>query len=441
MSVLAINGGTKVREKPFPAYSVIGEEEKQAVMEVLDSGVLSRYLGCWHDDFYGGPKVRQLEKEWADYVGVKHAITVNSCTSGLYCAVGATGVGPGDEVIVSPYTMSASAVAPLIYNAVPVFADIEPDYYCLDPASVEACITERTRVIIVVDLFGHPFDHEAIMSIARKHNLIVIEDCAQAPGAGANGRMTGTLGDIGVFSLNYHKHIHTGEGGVIVTDDDALAERMRLIRNHAEAVVEAKGVTDLNNMIGFNYRMTEIEAAIGSCQLRKLDGLLSDRQQNCAHLNERLNAIPAITPPDIRDGCTHSFYVHALKFDSEIAGVSRDDYINAVRAELPVTELREKEGVLLACGYARPLYLQPMYQKKIAYGPDGFPFVGPHYTGKVNYERGICPVAERMHFQELFTHELMRPPITSEDIDDIIEAFTKVWENRNELTSVPTVST
>ena len=157
MGKLAIHGGTPVRTKQFPAYNVIGDEEKEVVQRVMESGILSRFLGSWHSDFYGGPEVQVFEKEWADYFDVKHAIAVNSCTSGLYCAIGASGVGPGDEVIVSPYTMSASATSVIIFNAVPVFADIEPDYFCLDPASVESKITERTKAIVVVDIFGQPY--------------------------------------------------------------------------------------------------------------------------------------------------------------------------------------------------------------------------------------------------------------------------------------------
>ena len=194
MENLAINGGEKVRKKLFPAYKYIGEEEKSAVNRVLDSGILSRYLGCWHKDFYGGSEVQAFEKEWADYFQVKHAIAVNSCTSGLIVALGAIGISPGDEVVVSPYTMCASVTAPLWYGGIPVFADIEEEYFCLDPRSVEKKITERTKAIIAVDLFGQPYNAEAINTIAKKHNLIVIEDCAQAPGAKYQDKFAGTLG-------------------------------------------------------------------------------------------------------------------------------------------------------------------------------------------------------------------------------------------------------
>jgi dTDP-4-amino-4,6-dideoxygalactose transaminase len=430
---LAIKGGRPVRKKLFPAYKVIGQEEKAAVLKVLDSGVLSKFLGCWDKDFYGGPEVRALEKEWAKYFGVKNAIAVNSCTSGLYCAMGATGVEPGEEVIVSPYTMTASATAPLVYNAIPVFADIEEDYFCIDAKSVEERITPRTRAIIAVDIFGQPYDAGSINVIAKKHNLFVIEDAAQAPAAMYKKRYAGTLGDMGVYSLNYHKHIHCGEGGVVVTNDDKLAEKVRLIRNHAEAVVEDKGVKDLVNMIGFNYRMTEVEAAIVRCQLKKLERLVDLRRRNCEYLVEKLSQIPAIIPPKVRKGCVHSYYVHPFRFDEKIAGVTRNSFIEAVRAELPATRLREAEGPLLSCGYVKPLYLMPMYQKKIAYGKKGFPFSGHIYKGRVRYNKGLCPVVERMYYKEFFSHEMMRPGMTKADLDDVAEAFYKVWEYKSEI--------
>ena len=433
MEKLAINGGKPIRRKPFPAYDVIGEEEKRAVMKVLDSGILSRFLGCWHRDFYGGPQVRSLEKEWAGYFNAKYAIAVNSCTSGLYAAVGAVGVGPGDEVIVSPYTMSASATAAVVYGAVPVFADIEEDCFCLDPASVEKKISKRTKAIIVVDIFGQPYDADRINALARKYKLLVIEDTAQAPGARYKGRYAGTLGDVGVFSLNYHKHIHCGEGGVVVTDDDELADRVRLIRNHAEAVVEGKGTKNMVNMVGFNFRMTEVEAAIARCQLRKLKRLVDARIRNCEYLADKLGGLKFLTPPSVRESSKHVFYDQVFKFDEEKAGVSRDRFIETVAAELAPTECRESEGVQLGCGYVKPLYLQPMYQKLTAFGAKGFPFKGPHYKGKANFRKGLCPIAERMYYKEVFTHNFMNPPVSRRDMDDVVDAFLKVRDNRKEL--------
>ncbi|HEU4879439.1 MAG TPA: DegT/DnrJ/EryC1/StrS family aminotransferase, partial [Gemmatimonadaceae bacterium] len=246
----------------------------------MDGGVLSGFLGTWSPSFYGGSSVRQLERDWESSFGVKRAIAVNSATSGLYAAAGAAGIGPGDEVIVSPYTMTASASAAIVYGAIPVFADIDEETFCITPATIRARLSPYTKAIIVVDLLGHPAEMDEIMALARERNLVVIEDAAQVPGATYKGRPAGTQGHMGVFSLNYHKTIHTGEGGVVVTNDDEFAERMALIRNHGEVVVKDKGTEDIVNLVGFNYRMTEIEAAIGIEQLKKLHALHPPRVRN-----------------------------------------------------------------------------------------------------------------------------------------------------------------
>jgi dTDP-4-amino-4,6-dideoxygalactose transaminase len=286
---------------------------------------------------------------------------------------------------------------------------------------------------MVVDLFGQPYDAASINAIARQHGLFVIEDTAQALGAMQAGKFAGTLGHIGVYSLNYHKHIHCGEGGLIVTDNDDLADRMRLLRNHAEAVVEAKGVSNLTNMLGFNFRLPEMEAAVARCQLRKLPALLQKRQENGRYLSERLAEIPAITPPRVRNNSTHAYYVHACKFKEDIAGVSRNAFVEAVKAELPPFARREGEGVKLSCGYVKPLYLQPLFQHRIAYGSKGFPFRSAEFTGTVDYRKGSCPTTERMYEKELFIHEFMLPSMTEKDLEDVVAAFEKVWEKRQQL--------
>lgn len=426
--VLAINGGTPVRTQLFPAYNTIGEEEKKAVMKVLDSGNLSQYLGAWTHDFLGGPTVRAFEEEWSRVIGVKHSISVNSNTSGLFTAVGAIGIQPGDEVIVSPYTMSASAIAPLVYGGIPVFADIDPLTFCMDPKSIEARITSRTKAILVVHIFGHPADMDSIMALAKKHNLYVIEDCAQAPMGKYKGQPVGTIGDLGVFSLNYHKHIHTGEGGVITTNNTVLAERCQMIRNHAENVTAPREEKDLTNLIGYNYRMTEIECAIGIEQLKKLPSLLQQRLDNVAFLNEKLAAFPAFEIlPMLTDGSVNTYYVYPVKFNKEIAGIERNKFVDALKAEIPSAVLRET-APLIGAGYVKPLYLQPIYQQKAAWA-----FNPALYKGDVSYEKGICPVTEKMHFEVLFTHEYMRPGMTKKDMMDVVNAMEKVFENVNEL--------
>ncbi len=268
--------------------------------------------------------------------------------------------------------------------------------------------------------------------LAKKHGLYVIEDCAQAPYAKYENSFAGTLGDIGIYSLNYHKHIHSGEGGILVTDDDELANKLRLIRNHAEAVVEAKGQTDLTNMIGFNYRMTEIDAAIARGQLRKLPSLMDIRLNNIRYLEERLTAITCLSLPKVRENCTHDYYIHPLLYAMEEAdGVHRNTFIDAVKAELMPMELRETEGIKLGYGYVKPLYLAPMFQKQQAYGTKGFPWCGTSI--QYDYSSGICPTCEDLHYTTLVAHEYMRPGMLKKDLDDVITAFYKVWENRYEL--------
>lgn len=436
MAKLAINGGEAVRTRLFPAYNTIGEEEKKAVLQVLDTGNLSQFIGADHEDFLGGPNVKQFEREWANSFDVKYAVSVNSNTSGLFTAMGAIGICPGDEVIVSPYSMSASAIAPLIYGGVPVFADIDPVTFCMSPESIKKCITPKTKAILIVHIFGHPADMDPIMKLAKEHNIFVVEDCAQAPMAKYKGKYVGSIGDLGVFSLNYHKHIHTGEGGVIISDNKDLIERCQMIRNHAENIVGPRELKDLTNMIGYNYRMTEIECAIGIQQLKKLPGLLLQRQENVAYLNEQLAQFSALElQPELKDGSVHTYYIHPIKFNEEIAGISRDTFVKALKAELPSAVLRET-APLIGAGYVKPLYLQPIFQKRAAWI-----YKHPAMAGSfLKYDKGACPVTEVMHFKTLVTHEFMRPGMTKQDLEDVIAAFKKVFENINELKSVNTTA-
>jgi dTDP-4-amino-4,6-dideoxygalactose transaminase len=342
--------------------------------------------------------------------------------------MGAIGIQPGDEVIVSPYTMSASAVAPLVYGGVPVFADIDPETFCLDPKSIAAKITSRTKAILIVHILGHPADMDEIMAIAKQHHLKVVEDCAQAPMGKYKGNFVGTIGDIGVFSLNYHKHIHTGEGGVLITNDENLAKRLQLIRNHGENVAEAMGITEITNLIGYNYRMTEIEASIGIEQLKKLPGLLDKRIQNAKFLHEALGSVKGFRSPAwVNLPSVHTFYTQPLKYDAAILGVHRNEFIKALNAEIPSAVLRET-APLIGAGYVRPLYLQPIYQKRAA-----FAFQNEHFKSQVDYSRGLCPVAEQMHFHELITHEYMRPGMSQSDMEDVVRAFEKIAKHIDEL--------
>jgi dTDP-4-amino-4,6-dideoxygalactose transaminase len=420
---LALLGGPPAIPEKFPPYNPYGPEEAAAAQKVIASGVLSKFLGTWHEDFYGGEKVREFERAWAQYFQVSHAVTVNSATSGLIAAVGALGVEPGDEIVVTPWTMCATATAILVWNAIPVFADIEPETFNLAPKSLEAKITPRTRAVLVADIFGHAADLDAIMALAQKYGLKVIEDAAQAPAALYHGRYVGTIADIGVFSLNYHKHIHTGEGGVCVTHDPVLAERMQLIRNHGEAVVAGKGVTDLTNIVGFNFRLGEIEAAMGIEQLKKLKRLTDAKSRAGARLSAGLAGLQGLQTPEVKEGCTHVYYVYPLKIEVNALGVSRARIAAALRAEgVPgVTE-----------GYTN-IHLLPMYQKKVAYGRKGFPWVKEIYPGNISYEKGICPVAEDLHDRAMMGLPLCLHNYSDPETDLVIRAFHKVWNQLDVL--------
>ena len=416
---LALLGGPKAIQTAFKRYNPIGAEEVEAAKQVVESGVLSQFLGVWHEDFYGGAKVREFERACAAYFGVKHAVTVNSATSGLIAAVGAIGIEPGDEVIVSPWTMCASATAILHWNAIPVFADIERETFNLDPKSVEANITPYTKAIMAVDIFGHSADMDALMAIAARHGLKVISDAAQAPGALCNGKYAGTLAHVGVYSLNYHKHVHTGEGGILVTNDEEICERAQLIRNHAEAVVGDKGATHLANMVGYNFRLGEIECAIGIEQLKKLKRLVAARQRMAERLTAGLAGLAGLRTPIIRPGCTHSFYVYPMVLDVDRLGVSHDRICEALTAE----------GVEGLSPHYVNVHLLPMYQQKMAYGSKGFPWTSDICHRDVDYRRGICPVAEELQEKSYLGFAMCMNELSDADVDAIVSAFRKVWDD------------
>ncbi len=419
-STLALLGGTPVVSKPRPAYNTIGAAEKAAVMEVLDCGELSGFVASPDQYFWGGKQVRAIEEAFKRHFGVKHAIAVNSATSGLHCATMATGIGPGDEVIVSPYTMTASATSIIMCGALPVFADIEPDTFGLDPTSVEANITPNTRGIMAVNIFGHGARLAELRAIADRHGLFLIEDNAQAPDALYRGAKTGTIGDAGVFSLNRHKTMQCGEGGVVITNDDKIALKLALMRNHGEVIVGPMGIDDIVNTVGLNYRMGEMEAAVGQVQFAKLPELNRQRIELANCLTARLSELPGITPPKVETGCSHVYYMYVSKMDEAVVGIPRDLFAAALTAE----------GVPMRAGYLKPIYLEPMYQRRIAFGRNGFPFSA--HPRQVSYDRGICPLVEHLQDHEVLLTSVY-PPMTVADMGAIADAFDKVMENRDAL--------
>ena len=420
---LAIFNGPKTLKKKFKKYVSIGKEERKAALKVLKKGVLSDYLGEKDPKFYGGEQVNKFERYIEKFFNVKHAITTNSWTSGLVAAVGAIGIEPGDEVIVTTWTMCATATSILHWNAIPVFADIDEKTYTIDPKSIEKNISKYTKAIIAVDIYGHPTNMKAILKIAKKYNLKVISDAAQAPGAFYGKKYAGTLGDIGGFSLNCHKHINTGEGGILVTNNDIYAERLRLIRNHAEAVVDDSINNNTPNMIGHNFRLGEIESAIGLEQFKKLKKKVYRRQQIAKYLDKYLSKLKGITTPKVEKNCTHSFYIYAIQIDEKITRVKKDIIFKALKAE-GLDNLIDK--------YFN-LHLLPMYQKKYAYGTKGFPWNSSISKRNVNYKKGICPVAEGINKDKLIIIELCVYDFNDSELKILVRCFKKVWENLNNL--------
>jgi dTDP-4-amino-4,6-dideoxygalactose transaminase len=319
--------------------------------------------------------------------------------------------------------MCATATSILHWNAIPIFADIEKDTFCIDPVSIRKNITKKTKAIISVDIAGQSANIDELNKIAKEYNLKIISDTAQAPGAKYKEKFAGTLTDIGGFSLNYHKHIHTGEGGVLVTNDNKLAERMCLIRNHGEAVVEKKKSKQINNILGFNFRMGEIECAIAFQQLKKLKKNIRSRQNIAKQFDRSLSNFSGIQIPKIREGCSHVYYVYQMQIDKNFIGVHRNVILKALQAE----------GIENLSGNFANLHLLPMYQKKVAYGKKGFPWSFSETRKNINYNKGICPIAEKLNDETYLGFEMCTSEMQVVDINNVINAFDKVWNNLDSL--------
>ena len=401
----------------FKKFDWIGRQEFSAVKRVMRSKQLSGFYGNWGEKFEGGKEVIGFERECEEYFEIKHAITFNSLASGLSAAIGALGIGPGDQVILPPWTMSASAAAILHWGGIPVFADIDERTYCIDPKSVESLVNSRTKAIIAVDIFGQSSNIEQLKRIAHKFNLKIVSDTAQAIGATRHNKYAGTLADIGGISLNYHKHIHTGEGAVMFTNDDNLALRLKLIRNHAEAVVgDIPFEVNLVNMVGHNYRLSEIQAAIGREQLKKLTKITSTRKTETDLLRRKLIKFEEIIPPFVDDGNTHVFYMYAMQLKLSNLTITKSQFVQELK-KLGVPGLSDK--------YIN-LHLLPIFQNKIAIGKHGFPWTYDQSSSQVSYTKGICPVAEKLQDETYFSFYINDYFITKSEVSFIYRSFEKV---------------
>ncbi len=414
----------KIFNKPLKRYNSIGLEEMKAASRVLKSGALSPFLGSWPDipnvgSFYGGKNVQLFERNLEKFYKSKYAITVNSWTSGLIAAVGATNVEPGDEIITSPWTMCATVTSIIHWAAIPIFADIEKDTFNLDISSILSKITNKTKAIIIPEIFGHPFD---ILSLKKslkkiKRKIFLICDNAQSPLGKLKNKYTCNHYDIGGFSYNYHKHIQTGEGGALVTNNKKLADRMYLIRNHGEAIVGPKNIKNINNIIGYNFRMGEIEAAIGNSQLKKLVNLVKERTSIAKFFSQELKNFSGLTIPKIKKGFNHNFYVYAIKYNQDETKISRDKIVKKLQSL----------GAPVVPGYAN-VHLYPMFQRKIAYGNKNFPWSISKRSMKINYKKGICPVSEELNDKIIIKIPICDYQFDKNDQIKLIKCFHQTWE-------------
>lgn len=408
---LAVNGGVPVRDttrRPFPRWPVFWDDEKQAVQDVLDSG---------HVNYWTGEAGRQFQTEFAAYMGVAEAIAVNSGTSALHVALAAAGVGPGDEVIVPARSFIATASCVTNQYAVPVFADIDPVTHTLAVDSVAERITARTTAIIPVHLAGLPADMEALLALAERRGLAVVEDCAQAHGAKYRGHRVGSFGTVNAWSFCQDKIFTTGgEGGMVGTNDAAASETARSFRDHGFREAErrsalARGALNqyTHYRVGYNYRMTEMQSAIGLKALGRLDWHLQRRRENAHYLTAGLRELDAVLSPSPETPeSEHAFYCYYVTLNLEQLTCDRDAFVRALQAE----------GVRAARGTSAELYLEPVYQERVGYGKTHKPFDAIDYAGVA------CPVARDIG-QRAFRLEVY-PTLQNEDLDDVLEAIRKV---------------
>ncbi len=374
MDKLAFHGGIPVIKGGFPSVNnnsgrFFGQEELDMVAEVVKSGAFN---------YICNGKCFQFEKEFADKFDSKYAAACSSGTAALHGAVIALDLEPGDEVIVPPITDMGTIIPVLMQNLVPVFADVDPNTHCMDPESVAEKITDKTRAIIPVHMFGHPVDMEPIMELAKRHNLYVIEDCCQAFLTCYKGRLCGTIGDIGCFSFQQSKHLTTGDGGMIITSSDKLSPRIKLC---VDKGWPRSGSFRDHLFLAPSYHMTEFQAAIGICQLRKLDKIVDARIALGKKLDAMVNTIPGLKAPETYDYARMTYWKYPIRLD--IAKMSADMDT--------IAKYIEAEGLECWSGYTRvPIYMYDVLTIPYTYGRSGYPLKESGRT----YGEGLCPKAE-----------------------------------------------
>lgn len=431
-SALAIDGGSRVvPEGCTRLWPQITETERAAVLRVLDSRILSGSHA---------PEIKQLESEFAQFTNAKHCLSANSGTAALHMAVAAAQIGPGDEVITSAFTFLASALAVLHHNAVPIFADIDPVTFNISPVEIERKITPRTRAIMPVHIHGLPADLDEIRAIARKHDLIVIEDAAQAHGATYKGQKVGAIGDMGAFSVQSSKNLSAGEGGLFVTNNDKFYERANCVRQFGEEAAESTtagldpmhpldDARDYNAItMGWMYRMTSLTAALARCQLARLDHYNFTAKRNAEYLTGRLSTIDLVTPPSVPSDRTSAYHKYRVRLHPE----RLDAGLDPKRFRTAVLQSLRKEGVETVLWQVTPVPSQGLFQDQIGYGK-GCPWTCQ--KSEVHYRDEKYPQTEDLLNNSVVIGS-QSAPLAGQDIElmySYADAFDKVFSNRDAL--------
>jgi len=406
---LAILGGKPVRDRPFGSWPIITESDERAWMEVLKKRHWCRLDGDYANRF---------EAAWAKTLGAKHCLAVANGTSALITSLAALGIGPGDEVIVPPYTFVATINAVLMHHALPVFVDTDPETFQIDARKIEAAITERTACIMPVHLGGSPADMDAILAVAGKHKLPVIEDACQAHLAEWRQKKVSTLGDLGCFSFQASKNLNSGEGGAILTNSDELYEQCKSYQNNGRAAPNA-GFSYLRN--GANLRITEFQAALLLQQLTRVDEQSRRREQNAAYLTQLLREIPGIEPAKMYEGCTRNgYHLYMFRYDcDQFRGLPRSRFLQAIRAE----------GIPCSGGY-QPLYKEPFLRS--AFQSRAFQAIYPSKRISEYLEQIHCPANDRLCETGVWlTQTTLLGPRS--DMDQIALAVRKVHAQSGKL--------
>ena len=396
----AFDDGVKVKVPYSFMGSIYDRDEEEALLHVMRQ-----------DSLTAGPQVASFQKEFAQHLGVKHAFATTSCTTAMHVVAQAFGIGPGDEVIVTPNTFIATSLAVIKEGGIPIYADIDPKTYNIDPAEVAKKVTPKTKAIFVVHYGGQVCDMDPIMEIARAHNLLVLEDCAHAHGAMYKGRRAGTIGDAGAFSFHSLKNMTMGEGGMITTNRDDLVEKIELLRNmNIKSWQNQKyywlpshfDVVDVDGKWGVNYRMNEFQAALGRAQLRKLPMLIDKRREIGRYINQGIAGIKGITPVYEDPNCYHAYHLYTLCVEPEELGASRDEFLRCLYFEEGV------QGIL---------HYQPTYD-----------FTGvKKYLEQRGYGGQFCPVADKFFYRREMNLP-MHPRLTQQDCDTIIQSIKNAAE-------------